>query len=90
MKIRLQQQHGLAKEQLKYRGPIHCALRTLREEGIRGMWSGAGPTVLRNGTNQMCLFWAKANVDHLLWGKREGDGKQLSPVQVRACCTECI
>ncbi|KAF5835651.1 mitochondrial substrate carrier protein [Dunaliella salina] len=81
VKIRLQQQRGLAKEQLKYKGPVHCAATTLREEGIRGMWSGAGPTVGRNGTNQMCLFWAKANVDSLLWGKHEGDGKQLTPVQ---------
>lgn len=62
-------------------GPIHCALTVLREEGIRGMWSGASPTVMRNGTNQMCLFWAKANMDVILWNKHEGDGKQLSPVQ---------
>jgi hypothetical protein len=82
VKIRLQQQRGLAKEQLKYKGPIHCAATTLREEGIRGMWAGAAPTVGRNGTNQMCLFWAKANVDSLYWGKHEGDGKQLTPVQV--------
>ena len=82
----MQQQRGLAKEQLKYKGPVHCAVRTLREEGIRGMWAGAGPTVGRNGTNQMCLFWAKANVDSLYWGKHEGDGKQLTPVQVRCGC----
>jgi len=42
VKIRLQQQRGLAKEQLKYKGPVHCAMTTLKEEGIRGMWSGAG------------------------------------------------
>jgi hypothetical protein len=35
----------------------------LREEGLRGMWSGATPTMMRNGTNQMCLFWAKHNMD---------------------------
>lgn len=81
VKIRLQQQKGLSKEALKYKGPVHCAVTTLREEGIRGMWSGAFPTVLRNGTNQMCLFWAKHNADTLLWDKHEGDGKQLTPVQ---------
>jgi solute carrier family 25 citrate transporter 1 len=43
--------------------PIHCASTILREEGLRGMWSGATPTMMRNGTNQMCLFWAKNNVD---------------------------
>lgn len=81
VKIRLQQQRGLSTEAMKYKGPIHCAMTTLREEGIRGMWSGAAPTVMRNGTNQMCLFWAKANMDTILWDKHEGDGKQLTPGQ---------
>jgi len=44
-------------------GPIHCAATIVREEGPRGLWSGASPTVLRNGTNQMCLFWAKNHMD---------------------------
>lgn len=30
---------------------------------MRGLWAGATPTVMRNGTNQMCLFWAKNRVD---------------------------
>ncbi len=49
VKIRLQQQKGRSKDALKYKGPVHCAVLTLREEGIRGLWSGATPTVLRNG-----------------------------------------
>ncbi|KAF8066164.1 SFC1 [Scenedesmus sp. PABB004] len=81
VKIRLQQQKGLAYDKLKYHNPIHCATTILREEGVRGMWSGATPTMMRNGTNQMCLFWAKNNVDKLLWGKHEGDGRQLSAAQ---------
>ena len=52
-----------------------------REEGIRGLWSGATPTIMRNGTNQMCLFWAKNNFDRILWGKHEGDGRQLTLLQ---------
>lgn len=84
VKIRLQQQKGLSKEAMKYKGPVHCATTTLREEGIRGLWSGATPTIMRNGTNQMCLFWAKSNMDALLWDKHEGDGKQLTPGQSMA------
>lgn len=84
VKIRLQQQKGSSKAALKYKGPVHCAMLTLREEGIRGLWSGAMPTVLRNGTNQMCLFVAKPTIDSMLWGKHEGDGKQLSPGQSMA------
>jgi len=52
--------------------PIHCAVTILREEGVRGMWSGATPTMMRNGTNQMCLFWAKHNMDR--WGRGEEGG----------------
>lgn len=57
VKIRLQQQKGLDKALLKYRGPVHCATTIIREEGILGLWSGATPTIFRNGTNQVrrCL-----------------------------------
>ncbi len=65
-------------------GPIDCAVKTVREDGALGLWAGAAPTVLRNGTNQMCLFWAKNHMDGLLWGKTEGDGMQLSPLQSMA------
>jgi solute carrier family 25 citrate transporter 1 len=64
-----------------YKGPLHCGATIVREEGLRGLWSGATPTIMRNGTNQMCLFWAKNHMDEVLWGKREGDGKTLAPVQ---------
>ena len=49
-------------------GPVHCAVMTVRQDGIFGLWAGAAPTVLRNGTNQMCLFWAKNHMDGVLWG----------------------
>eukprot|EP01023_Acetabularia_acetabulum_P002322 TRINITY_DN10916_c0_g1_i10.p1 TRINITY_DN10916_c0_g1~~TRINITY_DN10916_c0_g1_i10.p1 ORF type:complete len:310 (-),score=42.41 TRINITY_DN10916_c0_g1_i10:847-1776(-) len=96
VKIRLQDQKGLAKNQLKYKNPIHCASTIIREEGVLAMWSGAAPTVLRNGTNQMCLFWAKHNMDKLYWNKHEGDGKQLRPWQSMisgfsaACLGPCV
>lgn len=47
---------------------MHCAVMTVRQDGIFGLWAGAAPTVLRNGTNQMCLFWAKNHMDGVLWG----------------------
>ena len=47
---------------------MDCALKTVREDGALGLWAGAAPTVLRNGTNQMCLFWAKNHMDGILWG----------------------
>ncbi|KAF5773700.1 putative mitochondrial carrier protein [Helianthus annuus] len=81
VKIRLQQQKGLSPDLLKYKGPIHCARLIIREEGLRGLWSGAAPTVMRNGTNQAVMFTAKNTFDKLLWRKHEGDGKVLQPWQ---------
>ncbi|XP_071693274.1 mitochondrial succinate-fumarate transporter 1-like [Rutidosis leptorrhynchoides] len=81
VKIRLQQQKGLSHELLKYKGPIHCAGLIIREEGLRGLWAGAAPTVMRNGTNQAVMFTAKNTFDKLLWRKREGDGTVLLPWQ---------
>ncbi|PRQ42892.1 putative mitochondrial carrier protein [Rosa chinensis] len=81
VKIRLQQQRGLSHELLKYKGPVHCARTIIREEGLRGLWSGASPTVMRNGTNQAAMFSAKNAFDVLLWKKHEGDGRVLLPWQ---------
>ncbi|MED6122678.1 Mitochondrial succinate-fumarate transporter [Stylosanthes scabra] len=81
VKIRLQQQRGLSPELLKYKGPVHCAGMIMKEEGILGLWAGAAPTVMRNGTNQAAMFTAKNAIDVLLWSKHEGDGKVLLPWQ---------
>ncbi|ERN05307.1 hypothetical protein AMTRI_Chr08g208720 [Amborella trichopoda] len=81
VKIRLQQQRGLSPELLKYKGPIHCARMIIREEGFLGLWAGAAPTVMRNGTNQAAMFTAKNAFDTVLWKKHEGDGKVLQPWQ---------
>ena len=81
VKIRLQQQKGLSHELLKYKGPIHCARVIIREDGLRGLWAGAAPTVMRNGTNQAAMFTAKNAFDGVLWKKHEGDGQILQPWQ---------
>lgn len=81
VKIRLQQQRGLSHELLKYRGPVHCARMIIKEEGLRGLWAGVTPTIMRNGTNQSAMFTAKNAFDVLLWKKNEGDGRVLLPWQ---------
>ncbi|KAK3220463.1 hypothetical protein Dsin_014433 [Dipteronia sinensis] len=79
--IRLQQQKGLSTELLKYKGPVHCARTIIREEGLCGLWAGAAPTVMRNGTNQAAMFTARNSFDVFLWKKKEGEGKILQPWQ---------
>lgn len=43
-------------------------MTVVKEDGVRGLWAGAAPTIMRNGTNQMCLFWAKNNFDRYVHG----------------------
>ena len=81
VKIKLQNQRGGAGSAQKYRGTVQTFRTILGEEGVAGLYRGCAPTILRNGTNQMCLFWAKNNMDKSLWGKREGDGRVLAPWQ---------
>nr|TKV99758.1 hypothetical protein SEVIR_8G064800v2 [Setaria viridis] len=81
VKIRLQQQReggsGHGQSPPRYRGAVHCAATVVCEEGLHGLWAGAAPTVLRNGTNQVAMFACKSKLDAALWGKRDGDGKEL-------------
>mmetsp|Transcript_7115 Transcript_7115/g.26172 ORF Transcript_7115/g.26172 Transcript_7115/m.26172 type:complete len:312 (-) Transcript_7115:1569-2504(-) len=77
VKIKLQQQKIVPGQAPKYLGPLHTARTVLLEEGVLGLWAGWLPTVLRNGTNQMCLFSMKHFLDELFWDKRDGDGKRL-------------
>eukprot|EP00803_Ostreobium_quekettii_P006090 evm.model.scf_101EXC.6 EVM.evm.TU.scf_101EXC.6 scf_101EXC:50262-56254(+) len=77
VKIALQKQEGTDKQKLQYKGPIDAAARIVQREGVLGLWKGATPTMCRNGTNQMCLFFTKPLVDKHLWRKDEGVGKPL-------------
>jgi len=51
IKVRLQtEQTG------KFKGPIHCFLKTLREEGIRGLYKGATPPMVATGCINAVMF----------------------------------
>ncbi|KAK3170532.1 hypothetical protein Dsin_000149 [Dipteronia sinensis] len=89
VKIRPQQQKGLSTELLKYKGPVHCARTIIREEGLRGLWAGAAPTVMLNGTNQAAMFTAKNSFDVFLWKKHEGDWENspaMTVYDIRILC----
>ena len=75
IKTRLQKQKG--KTDLKYKGPIDVVIKVSREEGVRRLWSGNVPTVIRQGSNQAFNFMSMQILNEQLWGKKQGDGKQL-------------
>jgi Mitochondrial carrier protein len=72
---------------LPLKGPVDCAIKTVREDGALGLWAGAAPTVLRNGTNQMCLFWAKNHMDGVLWGEDRFKPVSACPATMTYHCT---
>jgi len=75
IKTRLQKQKGNV--DLKYKGPIDVVVKVVREEGLRRLWSGNVPTVIRQGSNQAFNFMSMQILNEALWGKKQGDGKTL-------------
>lgn len=75
IKTRLQQQTG--SKNLKYSGPIDVVVKVTKEEGLRRLWSGNLPTVIRQGSNQAFNFMSMQILNEMLWDKRDGDGKTL-------------
>eukprot|EP01138_Halocafeteria_seosinensis_P014823 gb/GECG01015133.1/.p1 GENE.gb/GECG01015133.1/~~gb/GECG01015133.1/.p1 ORF type:complete len:177 (+),score=23.39 gb/GECG01015133.1/:1-531(+) len=54
VKVRLQtQSYGL--ERL-YRGPMHCAIRTVQEEGVRALFKGMASPIVANAPINAILF----------------------------------
>ena len=48
VKIRLQAQGSLPKEQWRYNGSVDCYSKIFKADGIKGFWVGIGPNVMRN------------------------------------------
>lgn len=82
VKVRLQSQRTINSTGApKYSGTLITASTIVREEGLRALWSGAAPTVCRNGLNQASMFSSKAALDFVLWGKTDENRKTLLPWQ---------
>lgn len=73
VKTRLQQEVGRG----KYTGPIDCMRKVIKNEGFTAMWKGNVPTMVRQGSNQAFNFMAFSWLNHNVWKKEDGDGKQL-------------
>uniref|UniRef100_A0A7S3Z9W2 Mitochondrial carrier protein n=1 Tax=Lotharella globosa TaxID=91324 RepID=A0A7S3Z9W2_9EUKA len=75
VKIRLQKEKGFGKVRPS---TIQTAINIVSQEGIAALWKGVVPTMLRGGTNQACNFYAATAINQHVWGRREGDGKQIA------------
>lgn len=77
VKTRLQQQRGF--KEIRYKGPIHCAITIIKEEKVKSLWNGCVPTMLRQGTNQAFNFMGYALLQRHVFGKVDGDAKAQAP-----------
>ena len=50
----------------KYRGPVHCLLSILKEDGVRGVYRGALPLMLRDGPSFGLYFLMYRTASELL------------------------
>lgn len=86
VKVRLQCQTQLYqgsdfKSRLKYHGPVHCLLTIAREEGVLGLYKGAGALALRDGPSFATYFLVYNTLrDCLSLDKHAQPGKRLLTV----------
>lgn len=50
----------------KYRGPVHCLLSIFKEDGVRGLYRGALPLMLRDGPSYGLYFLMYRTASELL------------------------
>lgn len=55
----------------KYRGPVHCLLSILKEDGVRGLYRGALPLMLRDGPSYGLYFLMYRTACDLLTGDKK-------------------
>lgn len=96
VKVRLQCQTESKKGptstfQPKYRGPVHCLLSILKEDGVRGLYRGALPLMLRDGPSYGLYFLTYRTVSELLtdFGDKkpsECEQKLQEDTRENSCC----
>lgn len=69
IKTRLQQQKGTDSSTHKYKGLFQSARLITQEEGVRALWKGNVPTMLRQGINQLFLFGTYDQLKYALYHK---------------------
>ncbi|CAN0247480.1 unnamed protein product, partial [Ectocarpus sp. 4 AP-2014] len=78
IKIKLQIQVGApGSSNLKYRGPVDCAMKIFKTQGVRGLFRGAPATAIRD-TPSMGLYFASYEGVKERLENRWGFGEQAS------------
>ena len=73
VKTRLQGQDVTKGVEKKYKGPLHTAMKVVKNEGPLALWKGLTPTIARQGLNQACSFWTNTIIKKHVWKLQEGE-----------------
>ncbi|XP_073682969.1 solute carrier family 25 member 47-B [Garra rufa] len=73
VKVRLQCQSNPPDSKPRYRGPLHCLLRIVRDEGLLGLYKGSAALALRDGPSFATYFLTYNSICDFL---RPTDGHQ--------------
>lgn len=69
VKTRLQTQVSFGTK-LKYNGPLDVVRKVIKEEGVQSLWKGNGPTMVRQGWNQLLLFGPYGIIKEAVFDKK--------------------
>eukprot|EP01104_Vermistella_antarctica_P000717 TRINITY_DN1083_c0_g1_i3.p2 TRINITY_DN1083_c0_g1~~TRINITY_DN1083_c0_g1_i3.p2 ORF type:complete len:343 (+),score=33.91 TRINITY_DN1083_c0_g1_i3:143-1171(+) len=78
VKARLQTQYGKKGDKLMYRGPIDVVVKTVKAEGIRGMYRGYPLLCTAYAPGVAIWFWTNEVVRRMLTGEEQPDAAKLS------------
>jgi solute carrier family 25, member 34/35 len=62
-----QQESGKTIRKSIYSGPIDCVVKILKIEGIRGLYKGLAPTMIRLTPHTVMLWIVQEKMLQLLW-----------------------
>ncbi|XP_078428343.1 mitochondrial substrate carrier family protein [Wolffia australiana] len=76
VKVKLQA-HNTKGKQKVYNNAFHCAIKTLRNEGIKGIYRGASSAFIGMAFESSLIFGIYSQMTHALQGKTERNSPQL-------------
>lgn len=70
----------------KYRGPAHCLLSIIKEDGVAGLYRGALPLMLRDGPSYALYFLTYSTASEYLTDSGKSKPSESSPATQFASC----
>ncbi|MEQ2257669.1 hypothetical protein ILYODFUR_037109 [Ilyodon furcidens] len=93
-RLQVQGQVGDIKyREIRYRGMLHAIVRIVREEGLRALYSGIAPAMLRQASYGTIKIGTYQSFKRLLVDRPEGEHSVsvfLSLINPQLCCSQTL